>query len=649
MAKALRHEPDLTDEQREEALKTQTPTLADTAEKRVELGRKLKSMIENGIEARSGLLETWQRVWRMMRNEPAGSNTVPVDDMAVVTTPLMPSRLDTFVAQLCGIVGRQNPINTVQTPIGDTDASTREEILHLAWVEAGFEEILVENAQHAALTDHGIWKLTHGIKATGSEEEGFGAVTAHFNGHIDYAGLLFETISPDDYVVAPLTKREEDATLLGNRFWESLATVEEKQLLGAYFPEDDNGAFIKDAPEGAPSPIPTATPDVLMGLQAEQYARTDETLFDGMPETQQVELFECWVKLQPAAGHLRRIYRAIVRIADGKLLLFEDWHWPIRPYATGSVIRDASTKSYWRKKSIGTLMLQMCDQMNRNDSLIFNGEHATAMPPIFGPELDDEKFTNWRPGEYIPLPEGQSSKIFQPAIAFKGEGLAAMNNKIERMADQVSRVSTNDTGAEESKSAITATQTNTIQAGAKVQLDHAIANFTMPFPKLVALSIMYLSVPHNWAYFAKRHGYTDEHYDLLTQPGMWAATGRSIAADPMQMELALQRLNQMAADPEYMISKPMLGQQALKYSGIPGAQRLQRQPDLNATPQPQTGQPGGQPGQPNLGNAAAPSPQPSLSGVDPGAPAPQLTQQGKPLPPLPATVVRPGANGPAAG
>lgn len=631
LAAVIGGEPEMHPDDRERALKAGPHALVSTPEKREKLGRWLRDLIDDAINRREKVSDIWDEARRMYENENPGITVAPTDDMAPVGTPLLPTRCDALAARLCEII-RQDPIFSCENSFDDLTSSTQEEMVHRAAVGAGFNKKLGQVVPNAVLTNYGIWHLRLGLDASGFEQEGFGDVDQSEGGRITYFGPVIDSVNPDDFIIAPEVNNLEDATLLAHLVYESRWAVEEKQKLDPpiYF-SDKKAAKLT---EGDP----------------DQGSESDSGMGEGFsdPSVEGIAEFHFTVRLAPEPGKLRRLFKGVLAYEDAEILSFDPYHDTEMPYIWSPLMGHALFQGFWNRRSVGGMMVPLQDRYNRDDTLFWNGSQAQAMPPIIGPEPLDEKFTAWKPGDYIAFDDANpSAKIFQATITFNGNSVRESMEATERISDQVARVSSNDTGSDNGRET-TATEVNKIQQGAQAGLDDFAMRFTADFPKMARILIKMISLPTVWPHWALANGYdVDEDLETLKMPALWQANGQTSAATMGHRLLALQQIMQMANDPEYQLDKPAIAKQALKYSGFPGASRFLKVQNANDIQTPPQGlPPGTQPSAPGPQGVAA---QPGV-GAGGGLPIqPQLTQQGEALPPSPESTSRPGTGLPAAG
>jgi len=610
---------DSTNDIQEVVIVRQIPKIARTQADRQKLALQLNTLIQQAITAKGSLPEIWERTEAYERNDPPAWDVAPDDSMSPLHIPFLQPRIDTLVGQLCSVVAKQNPLMLAVSGQGDELSTRLETIIHRQWESGGFDRACRGVALNAALHNKGIWRLTFEFQPGGILPENSDQLEDIQHGPVRYAGMKLDSIHPNDFVIAPsAVDGVQSAMLVGHRFYHRLAYLKERQRLGEYFENADYELIGGDSPENH---------DDMLSYVA---ALTSPSVFSGSDEATLVELFELYVKLPDDRG-IERYYKAVLAPNQNYLLDLQTWPYSRPPYFTSELLVD---EDFWSGKSVGRNLSPLQDMYNKLQSLVYNGSYMASAPPIFGPRLDNEKYSQYKPYSYLET-EGGGAQPFQATTQFNAQPLMQQISNCERIGDEVARVSTNSLGAEEQKSSITATQSQAIAQGMSVGLQEYIAVFTLCLPQMAAFTCEVLADQYIvWRLLYPEQGVTR---DDLRRAVSWEPNGKSPADAPMARLATLQQLWAMGQNPASQFDLYEIAKLALACAGIPGADKIQKE-------RPPVQGPEGAPNGPGQLGAMAPQ-QPRMAGNQMPSLPPQVTQQGVHLPPIAESSVRPGAIG----
>ena len=600
----------------------QIPKIARTQSDRSKLALQLSTLVQQAISAKGALPEVWEHTEAYNRNDPPSWETAPDEGMSPIHIPFLQPRISALVSEICSVVAKQNPLMLAVSGLGDEVSTRLEAIVHRQWESGGFDRACRSVAKNSALHNKGIWRLAFEFQPGMILPEGSDQLEDIKHGPIRYAGIKIDSIHPNDFVIAPsAVDGIQSAMLVGHRFYARLAYIKERQRLGEYFENTDYQLVGGDSPENH---------DEMLSYVA---ALTSPSVFSGFPETELVELFELYCKLPDERG-FERYFKVVLAPTQNYLLDAQTWGYSRPPYFTSELIAD---EVFWSGESVGRNLSPLQDLYNKLNALCYNGAYMASAPPIFGPRIDNEKYSQYKPYSYLET-EGGGAQPFQATTQFNAQPLMQQIAACERNGDIVARVSTNSLGAEETKSSLTATQSQAIQQGVSVGLQEYIAMFTLAFPQMAAFTCELLADQYVlWRLLYPEQKVTRED---LQRAVTWEPNGKSPADAPMQRLATLQQLWAMGQNPAAEFDLYEIAKLALACAGIPGADKIQRErPPVQAS-LPTQGAPNDQT---NLG-AMAPH-QPGMAGDRMPALPPQVTQQGEHLPPIAASVVRPSPVG----
>lgn len=545
-------------------------------EHRTKLGTIIRDWIQVGLDQK-GQPDWWKKVWAFYENrtpENPGKGLVPVH------MPLSQPRIDMLSANVCTVVGKQDPIMLADSE--DTElASKKQQFLHKVWEYAGFDAQIRKASTDAGNVNRCFYKLTpNGQPGTGGMQRA--------PNPSQKPGIEIAVISPNDMSVFPAVSGGcQGAVCVGNRLYKRVQTINDQIKAGEYYKVTVTGGDSPSEHDDTGTVAHSGSSEGLMPVENEQTS---------------VECFDCIVKLnlKDYGGEDAEIrYRALIAFKNGDLLSLERYpeNYQYTWYFEGFYITDG--ENYWSGRSVGRNLFTLQDLYNKYWAMFYTSGMSQAKPPIIGPKLDGEKYSEWEIGAYIESDEPVAP--WSPSIRADLQPIIIALQNIERVADQVARVSQNSMGAA-NKAAETASENNIIASGVAVGLEEYIANFSSPFPAMAEhtehlMQGMWEDVQSYYTQIAEvpvldptgQPALDPATNQPMTQPGevpiisleeiqrpvCWKVNGTSPASLPQTKLRDSQMLATLAQDPEYGIDKHALGTLIITNSSLSGDGNLQ--------------------------------------------------------------------------
>ena len=544
------------------------PDCAATPDQRTQIGSHLQQLVYAGLQQKGNVESWWATVEQYHRNE-WNEFDKPAESLSAISIPYSQPRQDMLTAQVCSVVGRQEPYMLCTDLAGNEAEEKKEKTLHAFWKAAKFETA-IRKCSHICSDTNKVWYR----------------LAWDLNPNVFYGGFLFDVIHPRNTCIFPATLEGiQNARLLAHRFYRRLADIKALQRRGVYF--DDR--------------VPNA------GSSPEEYDTSGEIINSGAspsiagpdPDDLRVECWDCLIKYaDPEKDEDEKWYQATFAFKDSCLLSFQPYPYS-RPWYFDASYITTNEEGYWSGVSVGRNLSGLQDAVNKMHSAIYNGSMMAAYPPIFGPEMPEKDF-EYQYGDFVP--QDMPGQNWSPTITFKGDPLIRNLEMYDEIGDKTARISNNTQGTVQGR-ATTATQDSIIAAGVQTGIEEYIATFSECFPEMAAFTCELLAYHFaEWGpVYAERLQITKE--DLL-RPTQWEPNGKSPGNTPGAKIAAIQQLIAVAESP----IGPMTGldpydmvKVLIANLGLVGADNLQM-------PKPQ-----------GVPNASQPPPGPNQS---PGLPGP---------------------------
>ena len=505
--------------------------------------------------------------------ESPGKGLVPVH------MPLSQPRQDALTANVCTVIGKQEPI--MLCDLEDTDlASRRQKLLHKAWDYAGIDVQLRKASTDATNFNKCIYKVT---PASGEPKGMTGSPNASLQPGVDIAVIPPENVSVYPAALGGM----QVASLVGDKLYKRLKNI--RAGIGSQYYDV---TVVSD----------NADSEDELGVQ--QHAGSALGLLPPDRDQELIEVWDCVVRLdlkEYGGPEGERKYRATLAFGNQELLALEPYPEEYRYtwYFEGFYI--ASGRTYWSSTSVARNLKPLQDQYNKLWSMFYTSGMAAAKPVVVGPKLEGgEKYTKWEHSDYIETDE--PVQPWSPQIRTELGPITAAIEMVERNADQVARVSQNSLGAE-NIGVDTATENSIIASGVAVGIEEYIANFSSPLAAMAehtedVLLGMFDEIAPYYSHTVDMP-VTDpmtgepvidpatgqpvmqpqqaplvspEEMQILT---CWRPNGNSPSSTPQAKLQAAQMLVQAAADPAFGFDKYAIATVIYKNSPLAGDGNLQ--------------------------------------------------------------------------
>jgi hypothetical protein len=464
--------------------------------RRKEIGQLVYDWVQAGLATQGSASTWWDSVERFYRNERPSQNDVlgnapDSPGYSIFHVPLSQPRQDMLTAQVCTVVGRQDPyMRDTESP--EEIAEARQNILQRVWQDAKFEDRIRKAARITGNTDLAYLKMEPGYKP---------------------GTLCMEAYHCRNVVVYPALSGSgtNDAVCIGNSTSRRRGVVEDMQESGEYY----KGVEIIES-----DPTQTQNP----GESERSGASYAQTSTDRKSQTVNLWDLDVLLKLEED-GNKEQWYHCVID-EQGLLLSLARSKWSRPRWIKTQFI--GSPTDYYPPCSVGRNLAPIQDEYNKLHSGFYAGVMRTAVPPMVGPKLTDgQKNVRYNWGSYVETdgkPEGWALDS-----SFNGAGIPMILSSLEQIADRIARISQNAQGGSTEN---TATEADIIAAGVAVGLEEYIANFTAEFGELAGLTLE--MVANDYEAFSERYG---EEPPALPIDPLAALAAAMSGADPMGMPM----------------------------------------------------------------------------------------------------------------
>jgi len=523
------------------------------AKERDDIARRIRDMIDAADGQKGSAPNGW---WRSVYDKYLGV-APDQDESSTIAQFMLPHtirpRSDALNAQICTVIGRQDPYMTAAEGVPAEVARRKERALHRMWQDAKFDVAIRKAGIPAILLNKAIYR-----------------VYPEYGDYNARVGCCIEVIHPKNFFCYPASLNgKEDWSLACHRQWKRIRTIKDKMRAGSYF--DITGKMNKPLVESDPS----------------QYDETGEiehsntAIANHSPENDskpvRIDVGQVKLDLSPPNADGERTgeekwYRFELAYDSVELLSLSPYGFTQCEYFFGSLLPEL--EMFWGGNALGRAAYPIQDAADKNWSTYHTMGHNAAKRLIVGPGgIDGSTHVTADWGEYYGNDDIQQPMSFPitPQLAPLLDGL----DRLERMADQNFRISQNTLGTIQGKKT-TATTDSIVAAGVQVGVEEFIANFSEPFPAMaqhteeIALHLFADLVSY---YGEESFPATPEDLAMRTT---WETTGKSPNATP---EAKIQHglmLSEVAADPEYGIDKYKLGSVLTREGPLAGVEGIQK-------------------------------------------------------------------------
>ena len=418
---------------------------------RMAIGQQVYMWVQAGLATQGTGPTWWDRIERFHLNQkPGGLDVFGFTDAdpkySKFHVPLSQPRQDALTAQVCTVIGRQDPYMRDQSDDEDV-AEAKQRVVHRAWNRAGFESVIRKAARIVGDTDLAYIKIEPGAPGT-----------------LD----MFAYHCKNVVVFPALPTGVRSQACIGNRTSRRIAEIE--QLREAKF-------YYKGQP--VPQNDPTLAQDRVesdrSGAQYGQMGVDQATLTSNLWD------LDVRLKLEKD-GNEERWYHCTID-EQGQLLRLTRSKWSRPRWFRCQFIGSAT--DYYSATSVGRNLAGLQDLYNALWSAMYIGTMRAAVPPMIAPQsTTGEKNLQYSYASYIET--AGKPEAWALTVGFEGGHIPTALQFIERTADQVARISQNATGVQTPDT--TATESSIIAAGVAVGLEEFIANFTQEFGEMAALT-----------------------------------------------------------------------------------------------------------------------------------------------------------------
>jgi len=516
-----------------------------SANEKAAVGQLASGLIRAGRTSMGQVEEWWATCEKYHRNEFTGAYDYQDWQPAVVPLemPYSQPRQDMLTAQVCTVIGKQDPYMLSDTAAPDSNIKfVQEKVCHKFWQRAGFETKIRQASLIATDTNLTWYRIAWDRSAKKAKP---------------FSGLVWDVIHPKDCVLFPATVGGiPSARLAGHRFYRSISEIKSLQRSGVYFKGFE--------------PMATGGPE--QNDRSGQIANSGATagVAGPDPEDRLVELWQVVWHWARKEGDEREWYVSTVCPATKTLYAHEPWPYSRVPYFDTAYIMEMQDL-YWPGTSVARNLSPLQDICNRMWTALYNGIMMTIAAPIFGPALP-EKDTRF--SYFSIVPTDTQVQPWAPTVSFRPEGASQALTQLDVLGDRTSRVSANSQGTVQDRQT-TATESSIIAAGVATGAEEYINNFGQCLGEIADYT-MELLASHfpDWENEARLLGATAE---ILSQPTNWEQNGKTPGNTPGAKLAGISQISQFASQfgPQTGIDIYELTTTLLQNSPFQGADGIQ--------------------------------------------------------------------------
>lgn len=326
-----------------------------------EVGKWLFDEMESCRTAVSGLTARWSFNESVGRNDPANAGKKIYDNWSPRAVPVLSAHMDRIVRTTVGSVTAPKPwVQAVPDDDDQEGADDLENGLQTIVEKAGFERKLRKVARTALYC-------------------GF----THFRVRLTEKGVKFESVHPNDFVVAPLFIDDlRNAHLVGHRFYLPRWQVRD------YATRQDGEAYYHLLKEEDVDGLPSTSPDQDPSGHDPAFSRTESDAPSSDTESELIELWELLAR--PMVGKDRKWCRFVIcPMAGDKAMVFL-----YEPYGFAGELEPYSRPWYFDVRfhdeegayipagSVSQDVIGLCLSVQDNINLAQVGEAANVATPV---------------------------------------------------------------------------------------------------------------------------------------------------------------------------------------------------------------------------------------------------------------------------
>lgn len=468
----------------------QAPKGYDEKDKRVDLGARLRRMIDAYRADMSGRISEWQETRDVYDEKITPSSLIYMDDVEPYNVPILKQRVDALGSAVCDPITSSKPAFILSgMGIGDNIIANAQKTLHKALKDAMFDRRVRDAAFYSGLHGRGILRIRYetrtddliadepevevqvtGQSAVQSSEEG--EVQLPSKGLPSYSGLIIDAIAPKDFIVYPTSAENvSDALLVGHQFLQVREDIEMKKAIGRYFDDITVPASDEQKNDSTKSPPVVDSPN------------------DGP-----LLCYDLVVRLVPEGGTKMKRYRVTVLYNTQEVLDLEDYPYPMPWYFAPGYRYEAG--QFWPEQSVAESLLGIQTINNDAWTELIAGVAATAMSGAVVTGYTGESEIRNTPGTILTLK--QAAQVFPLPIKFDSNGPIFMITHLPEIADSLSRVS-QAALSQNFEPSTTATAVNSVMAGQVAGINEFTESFGLELERMAGFALYLLAM--NWDAF----------------------------------------------------------------------------------------------------------------------------------------------------
>ncbi len=354
----------------------------------------------------------WAQIEAYYNDQDTPSSLEFLDDVTPYNFPLIQTRVDALVDNLCDGIGGADPIFVFgATDVPEEVRANVEKTVQYALTSAGFTRKIKDVALSAVLKTRGLMRVRYlDVPADNIHDE---VDVRNLNlSPVQYSGLVIDCFRPEDSVVWPLFAEDAVHTsLIGHKFPQRLGDIQARQAAGEYF--DDV--------------------EVPAGDETGQGVGGNSPFDDGK------YCYDVIFRTRPEGGETDLRYRCTVAYTCRELLAMEEYRLP-KPWYFAPGIRYEPNR-FWGSRSIAQKMIQVQTVMNDAVTMAVIGSAAAAFPNVVTSGGMQE-------AQQIRMGIGNLIHVKQPVNmqsvggnTFNAGAIPMLIELCERIADAIARIS----------------------------------------------------------------------------------------------------------------------------------------------------------------------------------------------------------------
>lgn len=488
-------------------------------------GADVADMIDEALRARQQLSDRWKLNEQLVYNKNVPPPKLPWEGAQYFHIPLVGPRLLQRKANIVSTIASQDPVWRL-TAIGDVGrAEAVEQTLQFHLDISCYREVIDRIVMLAMITNQAIVRVTF-------QEFPEGYLGASHTGH--YAGLVWDVIHPDYFVVWPATDNGiVSARMCGHAFDQLVGDVEHLRSTGYYMP----GQKLSGT-----GPVT----DLRSDYNEDEEKQTHIASGDGRNEV--VTLWDVLWR-DDLDGNGPAWWRVILEPKSGTVLRLTPYSYTFPWYVDVSIRWEPGR--FWAESSPAqdAQGLQILTNTLVNEYIW--GIQMTSRPPVLTENWALKDLEGYEPGEYRNIKN--LGKAMPVPSMFNAQGYNYIIDLIRSISDSATKTSETMTGAPAMGKESTATEQNIKFQAFQIGAADDITAMTPGLKRMILVALDMLRANFDVWHPVYRDSVMVQSVDEMSHPYTIELSGKSPADSPQLQSEQAQMLLQLA------MSSPQLG------------------------------------------------------------------------------------------